>query len=683
MKKIFYFFLLPLFTQAQSKLAIEQLLAAPFPTEIVTAPVGNRVAWVQNTKGIRNIMTAQSPDFQGKVITNYTDDDGQEITQLEWTPDGQTVYYVRGGSPNRAGEMPNPTSNPAGVETAIWKASVNGGVPQKITRGTQPVVSPKGDSLVLIGRGQIYIASVATGKERQLLQIRGGASTLRWSPDGSKLTFVSNRGDHGFVGVYDLVKKSLQYLSPSVDTDVEPVWSPDGTKIAFLRMAAEDPVIFVPVRESEPWSIMVADLTTNQTKTVWKADKGKGSAFHEIVADSQLFWTDGDRLVFPWEKDGWVHLYAVAATGGVANLLTPGAFEVEYVTMSADRKSLIFNSNQDDIDRRHLWRVSPTGGLPILLTAGKNIEWGPALFSDGKTIAYLESGAKAPAHAAVLSNGKRQNMSALPADFQDALVEPEAVSITASDGMVIPCQLFVPKNMAKGEKRPAIIFFHGGSRRQMLLGFHYGLYYHNAYALNQYLASLGYVVLAVNYRSGVGYGMEFREALNYGAAGCSEYNDVTGAGIYLKNRPDVDAKKIGLWGGSYGGYLTAMGLARSSDLFAAGVDIHGVHDENQSIKNFIPSYNHLEHPDEARLALLSSPMHYLDGWRSPVLVIHGDDDRNVNFYQTVMLVRELRKRNVETEQLVFPDEVHSFLTYQHWLQAYQATIDFFERKLKK
>ena len=127
-------------------------------------------------------------------------------------------------------------------------------------------------------------------------------------------------------------------------------------------------------------------------------------------------------------------------------------------------------------------------------------------------------------------------------------------------------------------KHPALVFMHGGSRRQMLLGWHYMDYYNNAYAMNQYLASQGYVVLSINYRSGIGYGLNFREAINYGASGASEFNDVEGAGLYLRTRADVDPARIGLWGGSYGGYLTALGLARASNLFAAGVDFHGVHD---------------------------------------------------------------------------------------------------------
>lgn len=215
----------------------------------------------------------------------------------------------------------------------------------------------------------------------------------------------------------------------------------------------------------------------------------------------------------------------------------------------------------------------------------------------------------------------------------------------------------------------------------MLLGWHKSSYYHNAYGMNQYLAAQGFVVIAVNYRSGIGYGMEFREALNYGATGASEFNDVMGAGLYLKSRDDVDPDRIGLWGGSYGGFLTAHGLARASDLFAAGVDIHGVHDWNPVITGFFPNYDPLEHPDKAKRAFESSPMYYVDGWRSPVLLIHGDDDRNVPFSKTTRLVEKLRELDVEFEQLIFPDEVHGFLLHSNWVKAYRATADFLERKL--
>ncbi len=216
----------------------------------------------------------------------------------------------------------------------------------------------------------------------------------------------------------------------------------------------------------------------------------------------------------------------------------------------------------------------------------------------------------------------------------------------------------------------------------MLLGFHYMDYYSHDYAMNEYNALNGYIVLSVNYRSGIGYGLNFREALHYGANGGSEYNDVIGAGLYMKSRKDVDAKRIGLWGGSYGGYLTAMGLAQNSDVFACGVDIHGVHDWSEELKNWVTDYDPATRIEFAKIAYKSSPVNFLKGWRSPVLFIHGDDDRNVPFDQTVNLVEKLREQNTYFEQLIFPDEVHMFLLQSNWLKAYHASIDFFTKRLK-
>src|SRR5205807_1255675 len=270
-----------------------------------------------------------------------------------------------------------------------------------------------------------------------------------------------------------------------------------------------------------------------------------------------------------------------------------GAFEVEDARLAVDRRHILFVSNQNDIDRRHIWQVSAMGDKPVPFLPGNGIEWSPCPLSDG-TLAILHSDAQHPAAVAtVQTSGDVENVKdavSLPATFPapSQLVEPQPVIFTASDGKKIHAQLFLPKGDGL---HPALVFFHGGSRRQMLLGFHYMGYYHNAYAMNQYLASRGYVVLAVNYRSGIGYGRDFREAEHYGITGASEFNDVVGAGLYLRSRSDVDPDRIGLWGGSYGGFLTALGLARASNLFAAGVDMHGVHDWNAAIRISLPTYD--------------------------------------------------------------------------------------------
>ncbi|MFP5285325.1 MAG: S9 family peptidase [Thermoanaerobaculia bacterium] len=665
---------------------LEAILSAPFPSEILASPAGGRLAWVQNDRGIRNVWVAEPPDYRGRQVTRYDRDDGQFVGSLEWTPDGRTLFYVRGGAANRQGEIPNPTSDPAGAEQAVWRLSMDGGEPVRVGPGSNPAPSPRGDGLGFTRKGQVFWAPLDGSKEpAALIQTRGGSGSLRWSPDGSRLAFVSNRGNHSFVGVYDMAAKTVRWMAPGVDEDMAPAWSPDGTRVAFLRAPARKVFpLFRPNRQTQPWSILVADAATGRATTIWRAREGAGSAFREIEAANDLFWGAGDRIAFPWEGDGWLHLYSVPASGGEAALLTPGSFEVENVILSPDRRELIFSSNQGDIDRRHLWRVPVAGGPPTAVTRGEGIEWMPALTHDGKTLAYIQAGARSPARAVIQIGSQPARDLApgtIPADYpDDRLVEPEQVIYSSADGLRIHAQLFRPRDLKPGERRPALIFLHGGSHRQMLLGWHHSPYYNKAYGMNQYLASRGYVVMAINFRAGIGYGLDFREAQNIGAAGASELNDVLGAGLYLRSRPDVDPGRIGLWGGSYGGFLTALGLAKASHLFAAGVDVHGVHDWNVGIRNFIPDYDPT--PDERRLAFESSPMAWLDSWRSPVLLIHGDDDRNVGFAETVELAEELRERKVDVEVLVFPDEVHSFLLHSSWLEAFRATADFFDRKLR-
>jgi dipeptidyl aminopeptidase/acylaminoacyl peptidase len=277
----------------------------------------------------------------------------------------------------------------------------------------------------------------------------------------------------------------------------------------------------------------------------------------------------------------------------------------------------------------------------------------------------------------------------VPPDFPAArLLTPEHVAFKAPDGVTVHGQLF--KAPGTEARRPAVIFVHGGPPRQMLLGWHYLFYYANAYALNQYLASRGYIVLSVNYRLGIGYGFEFHQPERAGARGASEYQDVLAAGKYLQTRADVDPKRIGIWGGSYGGYLTALALGRNSDIFATGVDIHGVHNRVSAMNVELltagivgDGLTEADVRQALKVAWDSSPVSAVPTWRSPVLFIHGDDDRNVRFEQTTDLVQRLKAKGVVFEELVIPDEIHDFLRYQSWLTAYEAASNWFDRMLKK
>ena len=655
--------------------SIEQLLSYSFPTNLTASPHGDYIAWVSNTEGVRNIFVAKGPEYTPVQITSYTEDDGQDLGNLLFAPDQESLYYVRGGSPNRSGEFPNPTSDPEGVVTHINKVDIESKEITKIANGGSPRLIPGG--LLYYGRSGLQFLKEGNEEGEKLFEARGGVSSIALSPDGKKIAFSSSRGTHSFIGIYDLETGTLEFPDPSIDRDSNPVWSPDGKQVAFFRTAYAETMLFTARRKGYPFSIRVIDVGQEGSREVFLADQGTGSVFRSISGPN-LIWLKDGNLVFPWEKEGWTHLWSIPSKGGKASNLTPGKFEVQYV--STDGSSVFYSSNQDDIDRQHVWKVAP-GNTTKLLTPGTGVEWSPVTTTTGNVF-YIGSSGTSPASVYAIENGKIRLIHGSTDYPSKSLNAPEQVVFSAADGMKIHAQLFLPPNLKKDEKRPAILFFHGGSRRQMLLGFHHRGYYHNAFAMNHYLAQQGYIVLSVNFRSGIGYGMEFREAINYGAGGASEFNDVMGAGLFMQRHPNVDPGKIGLWGGSYGGYLTALGLARASDLFKAGVDIHGVTDWNPVIKGFVPSYDPKDYPEFAELAYESSPIAHMSTWRSPVLLIHGDDDRNVPFKESIDKANLLRKYGVEFEQLVFPDEVHGFLLHSNWLKAYRATADFFDRKLK-
>ena len=672
---------------------LKQVMSSPFPSDLIASPQGDKVAWVFDAQGKRNIWIAESPAFKGRQLTRYEKDDGQEITEPEFSPDGNWIAYVFGGPPNAERDIPNPTSDPAGARQEVRVVNVRTGAVMKAGEGTSPFFSPRSDRVIFSSQGHLWWAALlgltATKttpakppEAKKMFEIRGSVSSPAWSPDGSQLAFVSNRGDHSFIAIYDPRALTIRFLDPSVDRDIEPRWSADGKRIAHIRLFNITEVLTADRERTTPWAIRVIDVGTGRGKEVWKSGKAWMDSFSRLpLGDNILKWAAGDRLVFASEKDGWAHLYSVPAAGGSETALTPGNYEVENVAWSPDRSYVVVASNQADIDNRHLWRIDIAGGKPDQLTSGASIEMYPLIVDAGKQIAFMHSTATSPflpCIASSVAKGARQLApQALPKEFPaDLLTEPEQVIFKAADGQEIHGQYFKPRG-ATG-KAPAVVFMHGGPMRQMLLGWHYNYYYHNSYAMNQYLASRGYAVLSVNYRAGIGYGRAFREAKNRGARGASEYQDIVAGGKYLKSRNDIDGKRIGLWGGSYGGFLTAMGLARDSDLFAAGVDIHGVHDWSGRVGRAPGTGS----PELTRLARESSPISSVDKWKSPVLLIHGDDDRNVAFSQTVDLVRKLREHNVYFEELVFPDEVHDFLRHENWLKVYEASVDFFDRRLK-
>jgi dipeptidyl aminopeptidase/acylaminoacyl peptidase len=662
--------------------SIADVLHAPYPTSLITAAKGNAVAWVFDDAGVRNIWVANGAEGAGHPITTYKADDGFDIGDLAWSPDTRLLAFVRGQT-LEDDKPANVDSTPAGpMPREIWVVPAEGGAPRKIGAGHSPSFSPDGSRLIFLDKNRIMsVDPSGAGEPKPLLTDMGGVRSALWSPDGRRLAFVSSRGSHALVGIYDLSAKTITWLDPTYDLDMFPAFSPDGTRIAFIRVPSEKSSPFLSRRAGLPWSIRVADVATGEGREIWKADPGDGSIFQPTLSEHNLLWTADNHLVFPWEKTGWLLPYAVSATGGTAHALASGGFETAYMTLGADRRKLVYASNQGDIDRLHLWAVDPAGGTPQPVVAqDKGIEAYPAVGADGSVFA-LRSTATTQLMPVVAKAGGWQPLAAgaTPAAFPSSkLVTPESVTFQAPDGQTTYGQLFLPPAGTGNGKHPAVLFFHGGPPRQMLVGFHYMSAYSWMYALNEYLAAKGYVVLSVNYRGGIGYGMNYREAKGFGMGGGSETNDIFGAITYLKGRADVDGKRLGVWGGSYGGLMTALTLARASDSVAVGVDYAGVYNWASMIA---AEGRPIEDPKERDLAIASSPIATIDKWRSPVLVVQADDDRNVPPQQSAELIRDLRAHNVPFDQILMPNEVHDLTRYASWLALFQATDAYLDRYL--
>jgi dipeptidyl-peptidase-4 len=571
------------------------------------------------------------------------------------------------------------------------------------------------------------------------IKMWGNNSNPRWSPDGSKIAFTSARENHALVLVYDMKTRKITYIAPSVDCDASPTWSPDSKRLAFIRRPgvpfgqqaqqggggignpqapgfspaaqqgrggpavggatgcggggfgfgggggrgqAQGTVATPPARSPGLYSatfkggytlsLMVADVATGEAKEFWHTSPTE----RVFTGINNIRWA-GDNVVFAMQmpNDEWDRWFSIriedAVDMPIPLIRTDGMIEdATSVTFSADGKTMYYCTNASDIERRHIWAVPTAGGEPKRISTGEGIETYPAAMGSGKQLAVIYFNAAQPASIGIVPTAggdPKIVFPTLPKDFpQAAHVMPQTIITKAADGLEIHNTLFVPKDLKPGEKRPAMIFVHGGPQRQMMPGYHYFQFYHWAYAFNQYLADQGYIVLSINYRSGVGYGRSFRNAPNTAARGNAEYQDVLAGAHYLQVHANVDASRIGIWGLSYGGLLTSQALARNSDIFVAGVDLAGVHLYGPSL-------------DSTNVSYTSSSISQIDKWKSPVFLVHGDDDRNVSFSQTVGLVQLLRARGIYHELVVIPDDLHESMLHKNWVYTFGRMSDFLKR----
>jgi dipeptidyl-peptidase-4 len=675
-----------------------------------TAP--NRDGWVANP-------TADPDGPERAVWAARTSGSGaawrvvRDASNPELAPDGSALLFVKDGQIYRARVTPirPATDVDRGEKAFITQWGVQSG----------PRWSPDGKKIAFVStrtdHSFIMVYDVATRTVKYVSPSVDFDTSPMWTADSKTLFFVRRPGlpfgqqaqpGGGGVGIPN---------GPAFQQNAG-----QGRGAQGRGGRGQAPAAPAPAQEDAPASTRVANVPGlmqatfrgGYTLSVWKGDVATGEAaevWHNEPNDRMFtnfanLRLAGSRLIVPYNVGGgrggrgrgaqpaaeqpsgpvdeWERYYAIdLSTPNAKPVLlttTDGLIEDQTsVALSADAKTLYYCTNAKDIERRHIWAVPVAGGTPRQVTVGEGIETYPAPLSSGKALATLSADWKMPqsvgiwplAPATATASTATQKI-VFPPSYKaypmDAHVKPELVLTTAPDGLEIKNQLFLPKNLKPGERRPAIVFVHGGPARQMLLGYHYMQFYHWAYGINQWLADQGYVVLSINYRSGIGYGRSFRMSPNTGGRGNAEYQDVLIGGKYLQSRPDVDPDRVGIWGLSYGGVLTGQALARNSDIFKAGVDLAGVHLWGSSL-------------DPDAVSFKSSVVGAIDGWKSPVLLVHGDDDRNVAFQQTTGLVQLLRQRDVHYELIVFPDDTHESMLHSRWLYTLDRMEAFFRKFL--
>jgi dipeptidyl aminopeptidase/acylaminoacyl peptidase len=588
----------------------------------------------------------------------------EPIGETALSPDGKTIALVRSNQivllPSEGGWPVLLTSTQGGKTGLAW--------------------SKDGQKLAYASQGSIWIVPVVGGAPRRLTNAPAGAGDPRqatdrapqWSPKGRWILFQSGRsGTNGLYAVSEDGAVTSKLTSAGEATDGK--WSPDGSKIVYV---ARDESYF-----SGRLELIHFDEHSGQTvgepTELYTAPVDRGGGWAIPGAEWSL---DGKTLITVLQNSGWSHLYEVPATGGQPKQLTDGNFEDGDPSYSPDGKYIVFASNRGLSEANDLWLVPAKGGEARRLTKfdtpgiSAQPQWSP----DSARIFFNH---QSPLEASDLFVQEIHQPSrpiplthTTPTNYAFAAQVPERVTWKSKDGREIAGLLYTPKGKERKTK-PAILWIHGGPEGQ-------DVYRLDVWA--QYLAQTGYVVLEPNYRGSSGYGEAFRN-LNVEDSNGGEVDDVATGAQYLVSRGLADVTRIGIGGGSHGGTMVAYAVTRYPELFAAAMDLYGVVDREL----FVYRTNHnssirwrmkmggspTEKPEVYRKANI---LLAIDKVRTPVLIMHGENDPQVPPAESTQFAKALREHHKTYFYFTYPNELHGFAQPAHRLDAWQKQLAFFE-----
>lgn len=451
-----------------------------------------------------------------------------------------------------------------------------------------------------------------------------------------------------------------------------PSWSPKGT-YAVLDIRSDD--------NKDRW-LMAWDTATQKLKLLDRQRDeawigGPGTGF------GSTGWIDENNFWFQSEASGYSHLYTIGLLTGERKALTSGNYEVQSVQLSRDKKYFYISTNEVHPGEKQFYRLDIKNGARhrISTMTGANTV---SLSPDEKHLALVYSYSNKPWELYLQENkpGAKPEQITWKAQSDEfkkyAWRDPELVSFAARDGAVVHGRLYKPA--VPHPNKPAVLFVHGAGYLQN--AHKWWSSYFREYMFNNLLADNGYYVLDIDYRGSAGYGSSWRTGI-YRHMGGKDLSDHTDAVNYLIKTYGVDPRHVGLYGGSYGGFITLMGLFTEPDVFAAGAALRSVTDW--------ANYNHgytsniLNEPYTDSIAYRrSSPIYFAEGLKGHLLMCHGMVDVNVHFQDIVKLSQRLIELGKENWELaVYPMEDHGFMEASSWTDEYKRVFKLFEKVLKK
>jgi dipeptidyl aminopeptidase/acylaminoacyl peptidase len=592
------------------------------------------------------------------------------IGETALSPDGKTIALLRAGQiallPSEGGWPVTLTSTPGSKSGVTW--------------------SPDGKELAFVSQGSIWVVPASGGSPRRLTNNPPGPGDPRqagdhnpsWSPKGRWILFESGRRGNNSLIVVSSDGESTNFLTQTHDDATDPRWSPAGESIVYVSRSKE----FFSGR------LELIQFNHNSGQRV-----GEPRLLYTSPVDRGGGWSirgtrwspDGRQLVTVLQNSGWNHLYLVSPGGGEPKQITDGAFEDETPQFSPDGKTIVFVSNRGVAETTNLWSIPCNGGEPHQL--GKfdvpgvvsNPEWA----ADSKRLFFTRQSPVESSDLFVVELGTnaapRQLTHTTSMNYEASAQVPERITWQSKDGKKISGLLYKPAQTRPDTRLPLVVWVHGGPEGQ-------DVYRADGWA--QFLAQSGYLVLEPNYRGSSGYGEAFRN-LNVEDSNGGEVDDVAGGAQYLVAQGLADPSRLAIGGGSHGGTMTAYMVVHYPDLFAAAIELYGVVDRDLFVQRTNPNSairwmmkmggSPAEKPEVYKRA---NVLLQVDKVKTPLLVMHGEDDPQVPPANSAEFVKALRDHNKTVFYFTYPKELHGFAQPADRLDAWQKQLAFLEHYIK-